>query len=103
MSASTPQTIEPSTVPVSAKNGTSDAVAFGTAYSATIPGMVKPRLAGFMMSMMSAITSTAISPQWASDSGASSGGDTTMSCDCGKLLRHIPGQQPVGRDPRRRR
>ena len=75
----TPHTIDPTTVPVSAKNGTSEAVALGTPYSLTIPGMVKPRLAGFMMSMMSAITSTPISFQWARVSGASSGGETTIS------------------------
>jgi hypothetical protein len=74
-----PQTTEPMTVPLSAKKGTSEALAFGTPYSLTMPGMVNPRLAGFMMSMISAMTSTLISTQCARDSGKSSGGDTTMS------------------------
>jgi len=42
---------------------------------------VKPSVAGFMMSMMSAITSTDISSQCAGASDASSGGETTISCD----------------------
>jgi len=89
-----PQTTDPTTVPLSAKNGTSEAVAFGIPYSLTIPGMVKPRLAGFMMSMMRAITRTAIRLQCAGDSGASSGGDTTMSCDVASTVDTFFGRSP---------
>jgi len=39
-----------------------------------MPGVTKPRLAGFMMSMMSAIERSVARPQCARDSGASSGG-----------------------------
>lgn len=63
----------------SAENGSSETVALSTLYSLIIPGSVKPRLAGFIMSMTRAMTGTPIRIQWAFDSGASSGGDTTMS------------------------
>ena len=89
-----PHTIEPTTVPVSAKNGTSEAVALGTPYSLTMPGMVKPRLAGFIMSMISAITSTAISIQCARVSGASSGGETTISCAAASCFEMFLGSRP---------
>ena len=65
--------------------------------------MVKPRLAGFMMSMISAITSTAISVQCARDSGASSGGETTISCEAESSPDNVARQQAVGGDRRRRR
>ena len=62
-------------------------VDLGRPYSATMPGTVKPRLAGFMMSMTSATTSTSIRPQWASVSGASSGGVTAMSWAAPSIAR----------------
>ncbi len=78
MSARAPQTIDPATVPVRAANGSQATVALPTPYSLIMPGTTKPRLAGFMMSMTRAITSTSISHQWARDSGASSGGVTSI-------------------------
>ena len=56
-----------------------------------------------MMSMISAITSTAIRPQWAAVSGASSGGETTMSCDAASCSAMFLGQQAVSGDPQARR
>src|SRR4051794_20455830 len=69
MSAMMPQTIEPTTLPVSAANENDDAVGLSPWYSAIMPGRVKRRLAGFMMSMMTAITSTDSRIQWARLSG----------------------------------
>ncbi len=94
MSAMMPQTTEPMTVPVRAKKGTSEAVALGTPYSLTMPGMVKPRLAGFMMSMISAITSTLIRVQCALDSGASSGGETMISWLAASCSEMFLGRRP---------
>ncbi len=74
-----PQTSEPTTVPTRAAKGNSETVALSTPYSPIKPGKAKPRLAGFMMSMTRAITSTAIRIQCALDSGASSGGETAIS------------------------
>ena len=79
MSASAPQTIEPSTVPQSAANGSQATVAAGTPYSAIMPGTTKPRLAGFITSITSATVSTPSSRQWAQTNGASSGADTVRS------------------------
>jgi hypothetical protein len=73
MSARMPHTTDPVTVPSNAKKGTSDTVALGTPYSMIMPGTVNPSAAGFMMSMIRATTSTAISPQCAGPRCASSG------------------------------
>src|ERR1700694_1264539 len=50
-SASAPHTKDPAAVPNSADSGSKATVARSTAYSARIPGVTNPRLAGFMMSM----------------------------------------------------
>jgi len=89
-----PHTIDPITVPERAKNGTSEAVFFATPYSAIMPGTVNPRLAGFMMSMIRAMTSTDISFQCAAPSGASSGGVTTMSWDAASCFPMFLGSNP---------
>ena len=47
-------------VPASADNGKRETVALSTAYSLLIPGVTNPRLAGFIMSMMSPIARAAI-------------------------------------------
>ena len=78
MSASAPQTNEPTAVPTRAQNGSIATVALPIAYSLRMPGVTKPRLAGFMMSMMRATERTAISSQCAAVSGASSGGAMAM-------------------------
>jgi len=62
-SASAPQTNEPVTVPASAANGSQATVCRPTPYSTRMPGVTKPRLAGFMMSTMSARLSKAAMPQ----------------------------------------
>src|SRR3954452_11683447 len=72
-SASTPHNTEPVTVPMSAKNGTSDACARVAWYSLIIPGTTNPRLAGFITSITSATTRATINPQCAGLSAASSG------------------------------
>lgn len=63
MSAMMPQNTEPTTVPASAENGSAAPRAALTPYSAFRPGMTKPSAAGFMTSITSATTSTAISCQ----------------------------------------
>ena len=102
MSASTPQTTDPVTVPQSAKNGTSDTVALDTPYSMIMPGTVKPRAAGFMMSMIKATTSTVISPQCAGPRWASSGAAISISslaASCAETPRgsspHAATRQPT--------
>ena len=79
-SASQPQRTEPTTVPQSAANGSQATVADETAYSLRMPGTTKPRLAGFITSMTSAIVSTIISRQCAGPSGTSSGAVIARSC-----------------------
>ena len=54
--------------------GSQATVAVSTPYSLCIPGVTKPRLAGFMMSTMRASARIAAMPQCALVSGASSGG-----------------------------
>src|SRR5258708_11950916 len=78
-SASAPQTNDPTAVPMSAENGSSATVARSTPYSARIPGVTNPRLAGFMTSMTRATASTAINLQWAWVKAASSGGARNSS------------------------
>jgi hypothetical protein len=68
---------EPSTVPTSAESGSKATMAALTWYSLRIPGVTKPRLAGFITSITSATASTSITCQCARDSGASSGGAIT--------------------------
>ncbi len=70
-------------MPQSAANGSQATVAAETAYSLRMPGTTKPRLAGFMTSMTSAIVRTIISRQCAAPSGASSGALTTTAGSTG--------------------
>ncbi len=78
-SASQPQSTEPTTVPQSAENGNQATVAADTSYSTRMPGMTKPRLAGFITSITSATVRTIMSRQCAGPSGASSGALTTTA------------------------
>ena len=78
-----PTAPSPTTVPHSAEKGNQATVADDTSYSARMPGRTKPRLAGFMTSMTSAIVRTSIRRQWAAPSGASSGALTTTSGSAG--------------------
>jgi len=71
-SASRPQTIEPTVVPVSATNGIQPAVAWSMPYSRPMPGNTKPSVAGFITSMASATTSTTTRVQCARFSGTPS-------------------------------
>ncbi len=61
MSASTPQTREPVTVPVRATKGSMATAALVRPYSLATPGVTKPRVAGFMVSMIRARVRTIIS------------------------------------------
>ena len=83
MSAITPQRHEPTTVPASAANGSHDTNPALTWYSVRIPGVTKPRLAGFMMSMTRASARRPATRQCAAVSGAfSSGAITSIGRDC---------------------
>jgi hypothetical protein len=102
-SARAPQMIEPVTVPVRAAKGSQATMALLTPYSLIMPGTTKPRLAGFMMSMIRATTSTSIRPQWARPSGASSGGVTSIGVlqvmvDAASGQQAPAGQGAAGRD-----
>jgi len=78
-SASQPHSTEPQTVPHSAANGSQATVVAAIAYSRFMPGTTKPRLAGFITSITSAIVSTIIRRQWAHVRCASSGAMTVSS------------------------
>lgn len=78
-SASAPHTKEPTTVPASAAKGSQATVATPMPYSARIPGVTKPRLAGFMISMISARASKAATVQCRAVSGAFSGGEISST------------------------
>ncbi len=96
---SRPSTTEPTTVPVSAKKGSSAACVFGTPYSAVKPGMTKPSEAGFITSMTSATTSTAISPQWAGLQRRVLGrGDGDIRKVRRRTRMILLRQEPIGRD-----
>ena len=63
VSASRPQTIEPTVVPVSATKARMPAVSLLISYSRVMPGITKPRLAGFNTSTANATTNTMTSFQ----------------------------------------
>jgi hypothetical protein len=93
-SASQPHSTEPQTVPHSAANGSHAIVVFATAYSRAIPGTTKPRLAGFITSITSAIVSTIISRQWAQVRCASSGAMIASSSGSATLAAALRGTSP---------
>ncbi len=78
-SASTPQTREPATVPVRAVKGSMATAALVRPYSLATPGATKPRVAGFMVSMIRAKASTIMSMIWAPLSFTASSVSTTRS------------------------
>ena len=94
MSAITPHTHEPTTVPASAANGSHATVSALTRYSMRIPGVTNPRLAGFMMSMISARLSRAATRQCAPVSGAFSSGAITSSVGASGARPAGPGNRP---------
>ena len=70
LSASHPHRTEPTVVPVNATKASSAPVCVLIEYSAVMPGMTKPSVAGFITSMESATMSTPNSVQCARLSGA---------------------------------
>ena len=71
-SASRPQITEPTVVPINATSASVLAVGLLIWYSALMPGITKPSVAGFITSMTSATTSTATSVQCSRLSGTPS-------------------------------
>ena len=67
-----PQTKDPTTVPVKATSGSSAAVERAIPYSSRMPGITKPKVAGFIVSITSASTSTASTAACERVSGVSS-------------------------------
>ena len=88
MSARTPQTSEPATVPVKATKGSMAAAALVSPYSLATPGTTKPSVAGFMVSMIRAKASTTISMTCWPFRGADSSVSTTISRS---LAIEVPG------------
>ena len=72
MSPMRPHTTEPSVVPLSATSASSAPLSLLIAYSAVMPGITKPSVAGFITSTASATTSTATSVQCSRFSGTPS-------------------------------
>ncbi len=71
-SATRPHTTEPTVVPVSANSASTLAPELSMPYSARMPGITKPSVAGFMTSIASVTTSTVTSVQCARLSGTPS-------------------------------
>ncbi len=78
-SATRPHSTEPTVVPVSATSASRLAVGLVIAYSALMPGMTKPSVAGFITSTASATTSTPTSFQCSMLSGTPS---AIWKCRC---------------------
>ena len=94
MSATKPHRIDPATVPDSAANGTSEAVARDTPYSLVMPDRVKPSAAGFMTSITNATISAPIMTQCDARNGASCSPVTVICVNCRRNRIASPGSNP---------